>query len=60
MTPDQAIKVLTHPSTWVKNTASPTYLDAAYLGAEALSKIQDIRARFPTLMPELLPGETKD
>ncbi|MBA7629604.1 hypothetical protein ES703_37104 [subsurface metagenome] len=57
LTPDQAIKVLTHPSTWVKNTASPTYLDAAKLGAEALNAIQDIRARFPTLMPNPLPGE---
>ncbi|MBA7592843.1 hypothetical protein ES708_35037 [subsurface metagenome] len=59
LTLDEAIKVLTHPSTWVKNTATPTYLDAAQLGKEAMSKIQDIRARFPTLMPDPLPGETK-
>ena len=54
---DEAIEILTHPSTRVQNTASPIYLDSAELGAEALEKIKDIRARFPTLMPDLLPGE---
>ncbi len=32
-------------------------IEAAKLGIEALKKIQDIRARFPTLIPDLLPGE---
>ncbi|GAI62808.1 unnamed protein product [marine sediment metagenome] len=57
LTLNEAIQVLTHPSPWVKHTATPTYLDAAQLGAEALNAIQDIRARFPTLMPDPLPGE---
>ncbi|MBA7589729.1 hypothetical protein ES708_31818 [subsurface metagenome] len=59
LTLDEAINELTHPTPWVKHTALPTYLDAAKLGAEALNAIQDIRARFPTLMPDPLPGETK-
>ncbi|GAI93411.1 unnamed protein product, partial [marine sediment metagenome] len=57
LTLDEASKVLTQPSTWVKNTASPTYLDAAQLGAEALIKLQDIRTRFPTMPNLSLPSE---
>ncbi len=32
-------------------------LNAQKLGIEAIVKLQDIRARFPMLMPDPLPGE---
>ncbi|MBA7550770.1 hypothetical protein ES705_43293 [subsurface metagenome] len=32
-------------------------VEAQELGIQALDKIQDLRTRYPTLMPELLPSE---
>ncbi len=46
----------------IHNDHNPNFTDAEreeahQLGIEALKKIQDIRTRFPLLMPDPLPGE---
>ncbi len=57
LTPDKAIEILALDLTYTYPARYDDLQDAVNLGREALIKLQDIRARFPTLMPDPLPGE---
>jgi hypothetical protein len=57
LTPDKAIEILALDLTYTYPARYNDLQDAVNLGREALIKLQDIRTRFPTLMPDPLPGE---
>ncbi len=57
MTADKAIEILSSNGLCPEQTTWGDYLHAVKLGREALELIKDIRARFPTLIPDPLPGE---
>ncbi|MBA7578658.1 hypothetical protein ES708_20523 [subsurface metagenome] len=60
LTIPKAIEILQELPDNIHNACDYEDEEALKLGIEALKKIQDIRTRFPTLMPELLPGEDPD
>jgi hypothetical protein len=57
LTIDKAIEILSDPEPDIDGILNDDYKDAVKLGIEAIVKLQDIRARFPILIPDLLPGE---
>ena len=57
MTIDKAIKILGAIRRAVYDYDELEEVAASKFGIEAIKKIQDIRTRFPTLMPDPLPGE---
>ncbi len=60
MTPDKAKEILKLAIFNPDRVDANDLVEAQELGIQALDKIQDIRTRFPTLMPELLPSEDPD
>ncbi|MBA7532775.1 hypothetical protein ES705_25005 [subsurface metagenome] len=57
MKPTKAVEILKLAISDPDMVDANDLVEAQELGIQALDKIQDLRTRYPTLMPELLPSE---